>query len=158
VGAAYCHYISHSDGSLSRLPASHYDAFWRGERRLGSDHNPELRVVSLVTDFEHRRPARVLNHSFILHRLGRRGFISEEHKLSAGRTAVEMIGEVCEGLSPYGSPPSNVRSMAGRLARKRLASEHRWQPSHQVLDSLCTDMNRRAGRVVIQHAGGNLVY
>ena len=50
-----------------------------------------------------------------------------------------------------------VSSIAPHLARRRIEAEHRWVPTPETLDALCEDLNRRAGRPIVQRMGKQLV-
>jgi hypothetical protein len=153
LGLAFWTYVARDDASLMRYPTRRYEAFREGREALGQVRGTEARVISLVVALEGRRPVRVVRREFLRHELTRQGLISRRHQEGERRAAADIIGDLFEPRAANGK----VRSLTRRLAMKRIASEYRWKPSRAVLDALCADMNRRAGRVVLQRINDDLV-
>lgn len=155
MGVTLWTFILKGNGEIARYPRARYDRFWDGTERVGFGLEGAACFIEVAIELQDRRPVSALRFWFVRHFLDDTGRIDEDRKARAESDGV-MAASLVVGLA---FPPTGekVTSIEPHLARQRMESEYRWQPTVEQLDRARDAINAAAGRKLVAHDGKQLL-
>jgi len=138
---------------LQRIPEAYYASFRARTQALPGAGLPVAHVAELVLLLARRRPVHLTYSAFVRYRLTKDGRRRATDCTSEVAAAVGIAG----GFVNVDPALPNVRSIVPRLSRKRLCTEHAWDPPFSVLEVLSEYINVRADAVIVVPGYGRLL-